>query len=127
MTNRPKILVVDKDEKILSAFGDYLRKKNYLMTGVNSVKTGLKAIRKQRFNLLITDVRVNSEFGAGFISQAKKIHVNLPVIAITSFPDKITESDLKMHGADYLFIKPLELNKLDKAINICLKSNYKTF
>ncbi len=125
MTDRPKILVVDKDENILSAFGDYMRKKKYTMIGVDNVKTGLNEIRKQSFHLLITDVRVNSEFSAGFISQAKKMRDNLKIIAITSYPDRVTESDLKADGADYLFIKPLELNKLDKAIDICLQSNYK--
>ncbi len=125
MTDRPKILVVDKDENILSAFGDYLRKKNYLMIGVNNVKTGLFEIRRQSFHLLITDIRVNSEFGTDFISQAKKLRDDLKIIAITSYPDKVNESDLKAEGADYLFIKPLELTKLDKAIDVCLQSNYK--
>ena len=125
MTNRPKILVVDKDENILSAFGDFMRKKNFSMVGVDNVKSGLKEIRKQSFHLLITDVRINSEFGTGFISQAKMVRANMPVIAITSYPDKIKEADLKAYGADYLFIKPLELNKLDKAIDICLQSNFK--
>ncbi len=123
--HRQKILVVDKDENILSAFRDYLRKKNYTMTGVNNVTSGLNKIRQQSFNLLITDVRVNSEFGINFISQAKKVQHNLPVIAITSYPDKINESDLRTYGADYLLIKPLELGKLDKAIEICLQSNLK--
>ncbi len=125
MTDRPKILVVDKDENILSAFGDYMRKKNYSMTGVDNANTGLKEIRKQSFHLLIADVRANSEFGTGFISQAKKLRDNMKIIAITSYPDKITESEIKTYGADYLFIKPLELNKLDRAIDVCLQSNYK--
>lgn len=122
MMNRPKILVVDHDENILSAFSDYLRRKNYSMTGVNNVETGLKKIRQQNFNLIITDVRVNSEFGTNFISKIKAAQNDLPVIAITSYPDQINESDLKNYGADYLFIKPLELNRLDKAIENCLKS-----
>ena len=125
MNDRPKILVVDKDENILSAFGDYMSKKNYLMIGVNNVKTGLREIREQDFHLLITDIRVNSEFGTGFISQVKSVRNNLPIIAITSYPDKITEPELKAYGANYLFIKPLELNKLDQAVTQCLQSNYR--
>lgn len=122
MMNRPKILVVDHDENILSAFSDYLRRKNYSMIGVNNVETGLEKIRQQNFNLIITDIRVNSEFGTNFISKIKAAQNDLPVIAITSYPDQINESNLKNFGADYLFIKPLELNRLDKAIEICLKS-----
>lgn len=123
MMNRPKILVVDSDKNIISAFSNYLRKKNYSMTGVNSVDAGLNMIRQLKFNLMITDIRVNSEFGTGFISKVKETQKNLPIIAITSYPDQINESDLKPYGADYLFIKPLELSELNKAIESSLKLN----
>ncbi len=122
MKHKPKILVVDKDENILSAFGNYLRKKNYSMTGVNNVELGLKKIQQRSFHLLITDVRENSEFGKSFISKAKETHDSLRIIAITSYPDKIKEPDLKSCGADYLFVKPLELSRLDEAIKSCLGS-----
>ena len=123
--NRPQILVVDNDENILSAFEDYLSKKNCTMVGAPTVETGLKKMQQQCFDLLITDVRVNSNFGINFILQAKKLQSSLPVIAITSYPDKISEANLKMSGANYLFIKPLELRKLDKAVNRCLQLNNK--
>ena len=115
-------MVADNDENILSAFHDYLRRKNYSMTGVTNVETGLKKIRQQNFNLIITDVRLNSEFGTNFISKIKAARSNLSIIAITSYPDKINEKELRTYGADYLFVKPLELNKLDEAIENCLKS-----
>jgi DNA-binding NtrC family response regulator len=121
--NRPKILVADRDKNILSAFSNYLRKKNYSMTGVSNVSDGLEKIRRQNFNLLITDVRVDSEFGKDFIIKAKDVQKDLPIIAITSYPDKISESDLKICGANCLFVKPLEIGKLDKAIESCLQLN----
>ena len=120
MKHRPKILVVDRDENILSAFGNYLRKKNYSMVGVNNIKTGMKLINQHEIKIMITDVRVNSEFGVNFISQAKNVQSNLQIIAITSYPDKINEPYLKPYGVNYVFVKPLELSKLDEAINNCL-------
>ena len=122
MKQRPKILVVDKDENILSAFGNYLRKKNYSMTGVDNIAAGLKKIRQQGYNLLITDVRENSEFSKDFIARAKEEQNSLRIIAITSYPDRIKEPELKSYGADYLFVKPLELSMLNEAIEICLGS-----
>lgn len=122
---KPQVLVVDNDENILSAFEDYLSKKNCTMIGVPTVETGIKKMRQQCFDLLITDIRVNADFGIKFILLAKKLQSSIPVIAITSYPDKISEANLKLSGADYLFIKPLELRKLDKAVNSCLQSNRK--
>ena len=120
---RPKILVADRDKNILSAFSNYLRKKNYSMTGVDNVSDGFRKIRQQNFNLMITDVRVDSEFRKDFITKVKDVQKDLPIIAITSYPDQINESDLKICGANYLFVKPLELSKLDKAIENCLQLN----
>lgn len=122
---KPKILVIDGDENILSTFANYLRKKNYTMTGVNNSEKGIKEIKQQNFQLLITDIRENPESGKNFISRVKEIQGNLNIIAITSYPEKIIESDLKNYGADYLFIKPLELDKLNEAIESCLCQNTK--
>ncbi len=95
------------------------------MSGANNAETVLKIIRQRDYRILITDVRENSEFDKSFISKAKEIQKSLRIIAITSYPDKITESDLKFYGADYLFIKPLELSKLDEAIENCLSPGIK--
>jgi two-component SAPR family response regulator len=123
--HKPRVLVVDNDENILSAFEDYLTKKNCMMVGVQTAESGIKKMKQQCFDLLITDIRANSDLEIKFVLQAKKLQTKLSVIAITSYPEKISESDLKMYGADYLFIKPLELRKLDKAVNNCLQLNYK--
>lgn len=122
MLTKPKILVVDADKNILSAFSDYLRTKNCSMVGVSKIKNGLRRIRLQTFNLLIADVKTGNEFGTDYIAQIRKMRSDLPIIAITSYPDKVHESDLKMYGVEYLFVKPLELRKLDKAIDNCLGS-----
>ena len=95
------------------------------MSGVNNVETGLKKIKQRDFRILITDVRENSEFDKSFISKAKEVQDSLRIIAITSYPDKITEAELRAYGADYLFIKPLELRKLDEAIKSCLNPEIK--
>jgi DNA-binding NtrC family response regulator len=116
---------MDNDENILSAFDDYLKKKNCYMVGVPTVESGIKKIKQQNFDLLITDVRVSSDSGMKFILQAKKLQSDLPVIAITSYPDEINQANMKNYGADYFFIKPLELRKLDRAVSRCLQLNHK--
>jgi len=112
---------VDNDENILSAFEDYLSKKNCSMVAASTVETGIKKMKQQNFDILITDVRENSNYGTKFIMLAKKLQPNIRVIAITSYPDKISEANLKMNGADFLFVKPLDLKKLDRAVNSCLQ------
>jgi DNA-binding NtrC family response regulator len=52
--------------------------------------------------------------------EAKRIHPKLPVIVITGYPDLITEEAIKEYGADFFFLKPLDLEKLRHAIRRCL-------
>ncbi|MHB8581178.1 MAG: response regulator [Ignavibacteriaceae bacterium] len=123
--NMHQVLVVDNDENILSAFEDYLSKKNCNMIGVPTAEVGIKKMKLQNFDLLIADVSVASKLETDFIMQAKELQSNLRIIAITSYSDKIRDFNMKINGADYLFIKPLELKKLNKAVDRCLKQSQK--
>ena len=49
--------------------------------------------------------------------------VLLTIIVITGYPDLINEKDVKAYGADYFFLKPLELDKLREAVRKCLHLN----
>lgn len=118
-----QVLVVDNDENILSAFEDFLSKKNCKMIGAPTTEVGLKKMKLQNFDLLIADISVASKLETDFIMQAKKLQSNLKIIAITGYSDKIRDFNMKMKGADYLFIKPLELKKLNKAVDFCLRQS----
>jgi len=50
----------------------------------------------------------------------KQIHPTLPVIVITGYPNLIPEADVRHYGAEYLFVKPLELDQLRDAVRNCL-------
>lgn len=92
------------------------------MVGVSDTELAFNRIRKQCFDLLITDIRVNLQSGVTFLIRAKEARPTLPVIVITGYPDTVTNNDLKSYGANYILIKPLELRQLNTAIDHCLGS-----
>lgn len=115
-----KVLVVDDEENILSAFKDFLKKEHCEMVAASNAEEGLMVPEKQHMNLLITDIRLKGTSGVTFFMEAKRIHPKLPVIVITGYPDLITEEAIKEYGADFFFLKPLDLEKLRYAIRKCL-------
>lgn len=123
VTRKPRVLVVDDDANILSAFRDYLRRKNCSMIGISDAELAFNKVERQYFDLLITDVRLNFQSGVTFLLRAKEVRPNLPVIVITGYPDSVSNNDLKAYGANYILFKPLELGQLDKAIDRCLGWN----
>jgi two-component system, NtrC family, nitrogen regulation response regulator GlnG len=117
---QPKVLVVDDEENILSAFKNFLMKEHCEMVAASNAEEAMMVLEKQHMNLLITDIRLKGTSGVTFFMEAKRIHPKLPVIVITGYPDLITEEAIKEYGADFFFLKPLDLGKLRNAIRRCL-------
>lgn len=125
MLHQRKVLVVDDDENILSAFRDFLRIENCSAVTASSAEEALKEMEQQTIDLVITDVRLKSKSGVTFFMQLKSHRRELPVIVITGYPSLIGEEEVKALGADYFFLKPLELGKLREAVRKCLHLNSK--
>jgi DNA-binding NtrC family response regulator len=120
MPHRPKVLVVDDDENIISAFEDFFRKEQCTMLSASNAKDALAIMNQEIINLVITDVRMKWQSGATLLMNLKENQPSLPVIVITGHPDLISEADLRHYGADYVFVKPLELEQLRGAVRTCL-------
>ncbi len=123
MSHQPKVLVVDDDQNILSAFEDFLRKEHCSMIAASNAEEALKKIEGEHVDLLITDIRLKHRSGVTLFMHVKGERPDLPVIVITGYPDLISEKDLKVYGAEYFFLKPLELGKLREAVRKCLHLN----
>ncbi|MBI4547159.1 MAG: response regulator [Ignavibacteriae bacterium] len=119
--HQPKILVVDDDENILSAFRDFLRKERYGMITASSAEEAMEHLGQHHVDLLIADVRLKAQSGVTLLMEAKRMFPNLRIIVITGYPDLVNEKDVKAFGADFFFLKPLDIEKLRGAISICLK------
>jgi two-component system response regulator HydG len=120
MSIQPRVLVVDDDENIISAFEDFLRKEHCTMMSASNVEDALSVISHQVVNLVITDIRMKWQSGVTFLMHLKQRHPRLPVIVITGYPNLIPEADIRHYGAEYLFVKPLELDQLREAVRNCL-------
>lgn len=121
MSLQPRVLVVDDDENIVSAFEDFLRKEHCTMVSASSAEEALAVVSHQAISAVITDIRMKWQSGVTLLMKIKQLHPTLPVIIITGYPDLIPEADIKHYGAEYLFVKPLELDQLRDALRDCLK------
>jgi len=123
MPYHPKVLVVDDDENILSAFSDFLKKERCDMIATSSADEAMEQLGCHHIDLLISDVRLKARSGVTFLIHAKQLYPKLPTVVITGYPDVINEKDAKAFGADYFFLKPLDLDKLREAVRRCLHLN----
>ena len=125
MANQPRVMVVDDDENILSAFKDFLQKENCQIVPETNAEEALTHFAEQRIDLLITDIRVRLHSGITLLLQVRAAYPFVPTIVITGHPDVVTEKEVKTYGADYYFLKPLELDRLRDALRKCLRMTTK--
>ena len=70
---------------------------------------------------MITDIKLPGETGVAFCRKLKQTRPRLPVIVITGYPNLVPEEDARRAGADFYFLKPLELDQLRGAVRKCLR------
>jgi DNA-binding NtrC family response regulator len=121
MQNDVNVLVVDDDPNIRSAFEDLLRKERCRMIPSSDAADALRLLASHRVALVITDIRLGDRSGVTLLLDIKRLHPELPVIVITGHPGSIAEKDVRLYGAEYYFLKPLELDSLREAIRKCLR------
>ena len=91
------------------------------MLSAFSAEEAFDTVLHQPVNLVITDVRMKWQSGVTLLLKIRQTHPNLPVIVITGYPNLIPEKDLHMYGANYYFLKPLDLARMRKAVRKCLQ------
>jgi DNA-binding response OmpR family regulator len=114
--NRPTVLVVDDDKKILEAFNVFLESEKCNMLASSDVDDAMEKARSVKVDLLITDFYLKTKSSVEIYTLIRKVFPEIPIVVITGYPEYIGEEDVKMFGADYYFTKPLELDKLRQVV-----------
>ncbi len=108
-----RILIVDDDDTIRNGIQTFLIKnKHYVQSFNNAVKALEFLIRKENFDLIITDIMMPIMNGIEFLKELKKNSIQAPVILITAYASvEDAVKAMKIGAEDYL-TKPLNLEEL---------------
>jgi two-component system, NtrC family, response regulator PilR len=117
-----KVLVVD-DEKSMREFLEImLQKDGFAVTCAEGGEEALTAIRQEKFDLLITDIRMKPIDGLEVLRQCKSISPSTAVIIISAYASAETAVVAMKEGAyDYL-PKPFKIDEMRAAITNALLS-----
>jgi CheY-like chemotaxis protein len=114
-----KILIIDDDATIRNVFNQFLNSLGYeVITAVNG-KEGIRVMKENRPDLMITDILMPEMDGLEILLQIRKEHDDMPVIAISGGIRALPINFLnqaKLFGARHVFEKPVPLEVLKKAV-----------
>jgi len=115
-----RLLIVDDEETIRLALGKFLRSRGYEVLTVDCGPAALEALERQRFMLMLCDVRMPGMSGVEVVTQAAKVDSDMAIMMLTAVNDAPTATEALSHGAmDYL-MKPIELEDLNQAVERAL-------
>jgi DNA-binding NtrC family response regulator len=115
-----KILLCDDEEALLRSLGRILRSTGHDVVTADG-PGGLAKLQQERFDMVLTDIRMPGVNGFELLSAARTLAPGTPVIAMSGSAE-IPDAVKAMHaGARDFLIKPFDLQTLEDAVSSVLK------
>ncbi len=120
------ILLIEDEEIVVKSIAKLLKKNGYKVTIARRGIEALEAVKKERYNLLICDVRMPGMDGIDTIKEIRKYlqaegKSLIPEVVITGYADEDKYKEaVKLKVADYLY-KPFNINDFLEVVKRNLK------
>lgn len=113
-----KILVVEDEPTSLKLAQAVLVAEGHHVLDADAVKQALETVLREKPDMILLDLRLPDIDGLTFAQQLKgdAETKNIPIIAVTAYPDQFTRQQALDAGCDAYFIKPLNTRTLQREI-----------
>lgn len=118
----PKILLIEDDISFCKLLEKFLVKKAYSVTIAFSAEEARLAIKKESFDLILTDLRLPDSDGIGLMAEFKILYPEIPVILMTGYSDVNTAVKAIKNGAADYISKPFNPDEVLLVITNALKA-----
>lgn len=116
LRKRPNILVIDEDKSLVSVLSFVINSEGYNIISASNPEEVMQKIKGVKIDLVMTEFMLKSKSSVELFTLIRKQNHDVPIIVITSYEELISERDIKMFGANELFLKPLNLQRIRSAI-----------
>ena len=123
MIHKQKILIADDDPIMLRILNELLEDNGYEVVGAMSGETAINELRKNHYDLLVSDIVMEGIDGIELIKAVRQIdgYQNLPVILLSGKNDSATKVKAFDALADDYVTKPFDLDELAARIKTQLR------
>jgi two-component system response regulator PilR (NtrC family) len=114
------ILIVDDNPNMSTLLSDILEifdfKGNYAGDGDEA----LDKLRKEKFDLVFTDLRMPKMGGMDLLKAIKAEHPEMPVVVVTGYSEAETRNEVLSEKADGFLSKPFRVNDIQTLLTSLL-------
>jgi signal transduction histidine kinase/CheY-like chemotaxis protein len=111
-----KILVVDDEEIVLRFACDALRSQGHLAVGASSAQEALKRISEEKYDFILTDIKMPEMDGVELVKAAHKKNPNMGALFMTGYASLDTAKEAIQEGAYDYILKPFDLHEIRSAM-----------
>lgn len=116
MKNNTKILIVDDEKIALKNLEHVMKKEGYEVVGTQSGQNALKLLDEQRFDVVLTDLRMEKVDGMQILKRCHELYPDTEVIMITGYATLESAVKAMKQGAFYYIAKPFKLDEVRKVV-----------
>src|SRR5918999_789283 len=112
MSEMPRVLIIEDEEKMSRTLARVLREEGYVAETANDGRTGLSRALEDSFDLLIVDWMLPERSGVQVVRGLRAADIHTPVLMLTArgqVEDRVEGLDA---GADDYLLKPFALQEL---------------
>ncbi len=118
-----RILVIDDEPGITLLCERLLKKAGYSVQAFTDPKLALEILRKERFDLLLVDIRMPEVSGFDVVQRTREFQGEMAILAMTGFGTVETAIQALRRGVDGLILKPFEKDELIQAVEQALSDS----
>jgi DNA-binding response OmpR family regulator len=109
-----KILIVEDEEALCLLYKEELSQEGYDVMTVYDAEQALEVLNRERFDLIITDIRMPGRDGVELITQILGLRKDIPIIINTAYQSY--KEDFMTWAADAYVVKSSSLQELKSKI-----------
>ena len=111
-----RLLIIDDESIVGKRLDQTFTKLGYIVEAYTDPVTALEAARKQQFDIVVTDLKMQEIDGLEVLRQAKQINSATRVIIITGYAEMDTADTAFREGVFDFIPKPFRLDQIKDAI-----------
>ena len=113
---KPRLLLVDDDKNTLEGLVKILTRDGFSVSGVFSGCEALTLLTREKFDIVITDMKLPGMGGLSLIHEVRKTGMPMSIVVITAYSSENTAAEATKCGADYYLTKPVNIVELKSVL-----------
>jgi DNA-binding NtrC family response regulator len=111
-----RVLLLDDESIVAERVKSSLERSDYYVDAFVSSQDAIKQLKKEKYDILITDLKMRSPDGMEVLRIARQIQSDIKAVVITGFATIKTAEEARQSGAVEFIAKPFKMSQLKKML-----------